>query len=227
MRRAGQRDIAQALDAVGLPEQGAHLLVERQGRLVAAAGFVMRRAGQRDIAQALDAVGLVLCAAELFGVIGGGADGVLRAAAAEADELGPSVAYGEYPFRVGSLQPQQQQHFDVGRIPAEAGDHVAAARSPCLGAGFREATEEVNGLVAVTVRRRVGAHHILAHRHGRAHPVALFYRETGGKQRGRCHTVQTRQDDGKIGAGDAVRQQRQQRQQAAGVTNPAHARLVD
>ena len=58
MIRARERDVAQALDAVGLAQDGVDASVEWQSVLVAFAGLVMVRTRQRDGAQAMDAVGL-------------------------------------------------------------------------------------------------------------------------------------------------------------------------
>ena len=55
---AGQGDVAQALDAVGLAEHVAGLLIQRQRLLVLGPRAVVVGAVQRDVAQALDAVGL-------------------------------------------------------------------------------------------------------------------------------------------------------------------------
>ena len=55
MVAAAERDVAQALDAVGLAEYGADFLEEGQGAFISGARGVMVAAAERDVAQALDA----------------------------------------------------------------------------------------------------------------------------------------------------------------------------
>ena len=52
LARSGQRDVAEALDAVGLAQHVADLAVERQRLLVARARLLVVRAPQRDVAEA-------------------------------------------------------------------------------------------------------------------------------------------------------------------------------
>src|SRR5208282_2080119 len=59
------RDVAEALDAVGLAQHVADLAVERQRLLVRRARRVVLPAPQRDVAEAPDAVGLAQHGADL------------------------------------------------------------------------------------------------------------------------------------------------------------------
>ena len=58
MLGAGERDVAEALDAVGLAEHGADAAIEQQGFLVARPRRSCTERRERDVAEALDAVGL-------------------------------------------------------------------------------------------------------------------------------------------------------------------------